>query len=194
MGRGPAVAVVLAAMLASGASSGSEPGTAPAPEPHAGDATANVPAQSPTAAAVPDPPPVLGPGLRRRETTAIRLETQPPRPGPEQPGPHRRDLGTGATAQGASHATSDRLPQPSDAVLGTAASPSSRADPKAGGSLQACVDRALAARGLNGFGDPPATEYPGGTPVDATSLARYDYVLRRSPSIRAECQTTTPFR
>ena len=190
MGPGLARAVVLAAVLSSGAA----PGTAPAPAPHAGDATANLPAQSPTAAAVPDPPPVLGPRLRRGDTSAVRLETEPPRRGPEAPGAYDRDLGTGATAQGAAHATSDRLPQPPDPVLGIAASPASRSDRRSGASLQACVDRALAARGLNGFGDPPATPYPGGTPVDATSLARYDYVLHRSPAIRAECGTTTPFR
>lgn len=193
MGRGPAVAVVLTAMLVSGAS-GADSESAPATEPHAGDATANLPAQSPTAAAVPDPPPVLGPRLRQ-ENPGTRLETEPPRRGPELPAAEAlgRDQGTGATQHGGSHATTNRLPQPPDTVLGMAASPASRAGPEPDASLQTCVDRALAARGLNGFGDPPGTQYPQGVPVDPSSLARYDYVLHRSPSIRGECLTTTPF-
>ena len=57
---------------------------------------------------------------------------------------------------------------------------------------QSCLDRELAARGLNSFGDPPDTAYPGGTPLfnEATgkSTDRAAYIFARHPEIGLACQ------
>ncbi len=57
---------------------------------------------------------------------------------------------------------------------------------------QSCLDAQLAKRGLNQFGDPPDTMYPGGTPLfDETTGKRTDreaYVFARHPDIAAACR------
>jgi hypothetical protein len=56
-----------------------------------------------------------------------------------------------------------------------------------------CVDRELAARGLNPYGDPPDTMYAGGTPLfdEKTGVAvdRIEYVLAHRPEIASACAT-----
>jgi len=51
--------------------------------------------------------------------------------------------------------------------------------------IRACVDRELAARGLNAYGDPKGTVYNSGTPVD--EYGRILYVASRNPAIRHVC-------
>jgi hypothetical protein len=51
-----------------------------------------------------------------------------------------------------------------------------------------CIERELARRDLNEFGDPIGTTYAGsGPPGVATSVGRYNYVLKRRPDIGAAC-------
>ncbi len=56
---------------------------------------------------------------------------------------------------------------------------------------QSCLDRQLAEKRLNPFGDPPDTAYPGGTPLfDETtgkSADRATYVFARHPDIARAC-------
>jgi hypothetical protein len=58
-------------------------------------------------------------------------------------------------------------------------------------AAQSCLDRQLAAKGLNQFGDPPDTVYPGGTPLfDEKTGKRTDraaYVFARHPDIALAC-------
>jgi len=52
--------------------------------------------------------------------------------------------------------------------------------------IRACVDRELHDRGLNAYGDPKDTTYPGGNaPVD--EFGRILYVASRNPGIRKSC-------
>ena len=66
--------------------------------------------------------------------------------------------------------------------------PTATAQPAAGAS---CIDRELAAKGLNEFGDPPGTVYAGGTPLfdekTGRSTPREQYVLGRHPEIARAC-------
>ncbi len=52
-----------------------------------------------------------------------------------------------------------------------------------------CVDRELAVRKLNPFGDPEGTIYPGGSPTLSLKegVDRYDYVLRHRRDIAVRC-------
>jgi hypothetical protein len=54
-----------------------------------------------------------------------------------------------------------------------------------------CLDRQLAAKGLNPFGDPEGTMYPGGTPLfdekTGRSTPREQYVFARHPDIARAC-------
>ena len=54
-----------------------------------------------------------------------------------------------------------------------------------------CLDRELARRGLNPFGDPPDTMYAGGTPLfdekTGRALDRTAYVYTRHPEIARAC-------
>jgi hypothetical protein len=58
-------------------------------------------------------------------------------------------------------------------------------------SAQSCLDRELAAKGLNSFGDPEGTMYAGGTPLfderTGKSTPREDYVYARHPGIARAC-------
>jgi hypothetical protein len=60
----------------------------------------------------------------------------------------------------------------------------------------ACVDRALATRGLNQFGDPLGTMYTGGTPLfderTGKTTDRIEYVLSHQPTIAAACGAVPP--
>jgi len=61
---------------------------------------------------------------------------------------------------------------------------------------QSCLDQQLASRGLNEFGDPPGTNYPGGTPLfDERTGKRTDragYILSRHPDIARACSDAGP--
>jgi len=52
-----------------------------------------------------------------------------------------------------------------------------------------CIDRELAVRKLNAFGDPEGTTYPGGSPELslARGMDRYEYVLRHRRDIAVRC-------
>jgi hypothetical protein len=51
-----------------------------------------------------------------------------------------------------------------------------------------CIDRELAARQLNAFGDPQGTTYSEGSPLEVAKGAnRYDYVMRHRRDIGAAC-------
>ncbi len=51
-----------------------------------------------------------------------------------------------------------------------------------------CIDRELARRDLNEFGDPKGTTYPHGTPQGvASTVDRYRYILGHRPDIATTC-------
>ena len=56
---------------------------------------------------------------------------------------------------------------------------------------KSCLDRQLELRGLNQFGEPPETMYPGGTPLfDEKTGKRTDreaYVFAKHPDIAQAC-------
>jgi len=56
---------------------------------------------------------------------------------------------------------------------------------------QACVDRSLAAHGLDAYGSPQGTVYAGGTPLfdEATghSVTRQDYLRQHHPDVLRSC-------
>jgi hypothetical protein len=58
-------------------------------------------------------------------------------------------------------------------------------------AAQSCLDRELAAKGLNPFGDPPGTQYAGGTPLfdekTGKSTPREQYLRARHPEIASAC-------
>ncbi len=55
--------------------------------------------------------------------------------------------------------------------------------------MERCIDRELAERKLNDFGDPLGTTYPPGAPVLAitTRTDRYRHVMKRRPDIATTC-------
>ncbi len=56
------------------------------------------------------------------------------------------------------------------------------------GERNLCIERELARRDLNEFGDPLGTTYTGsGPPGVTTTMARYRYVLKRRRDIAAAC-------
>jgi hypothetical protein len=83
--------------------------------------------------------------------------------------------------EGGTIAIAPRSPPP-----GSGSEPASAAEPgMAGEGIRSCVDRELARRGLNAYGDPPETSYPGGAPVQEEG--RVLYVASRHPEIREIC-------
>ena len=63
-----------------------------------------------------------------------------------------------------------------------------QAPPAVAGS---CLDRQLAAKGLNAFGDPEGTMYPGGTPLfdekTGRTTPREQYVLAKHADLARAC-------
>lgn len=72
-----------------------------------------------------------------------------------------------------------------------AASCRQEAPPRPAAPAPSCIERELAAKGLNEFGDPPGTVYAGGTPLfdekTGRSTPRDQYVLSRHPEIARAC-------
>jgi hypothetical protein len=85
----------------------------------------------------------------------------------------------GALALPASEQPASTSPSPPPATA-SAPPPAQSAE-----SVKACLDRELAARGLNAYGDPEGTTYPNGPPADEGG--RVLYVAGRNPEIRAAC-------
>ncbi|HEY6908434.1 MAG TPA: hypothetical protein VI356_03630 [Myxococcales bacterium] len=56
-----------------------------------------------------------------------------------------------------------------------------------------CLDRELAARKLNAFGDPEGTMYAGGTPLfderTGASISREQYVFSHHPELASACRS-----
>ncbi len=73
---------------------------------------------------------------------------------------------------------------PADAAPSAAARPAE--PPPRPESGRACVDRELAARGLNAYGDPQGTQYGDRPPVDEGG--RVLYVASRNPALRLACK------
>jgi hypothetical protein len=63
--------------------------------------------------------------------------------------------------------------------------------PKAQAAGASCLDRELAARGLNSFGDPEGTMYAGGTPLfderTGAAIPREQYVFSHHPELASAC-------
>ncbi len=58
------------------------------------------------------------------------------------------------------------------------------------GERNRCIDRELATRNLNEFGDPQGTTYPGGSPLlglTGRAADRHEYVMRHQPDIGTAC-------
>jgi len=76
-------------------------------------------------------------------------------------------------------------------ILLACACPQTAPTPQAQAPPQSCLDRQLAAKGLNPFGDPEGTMYAGGTPLFDEKTGRMTprdpYVLARHPDIARAC-------
>jgi hypothetical protein len=84
------------------------------------------------------------------------------------------------------------MPRWATLLLLCAACPQKAAAPTAtAASPQSCLDRELAAKGLNSFGDPEGTQYAGGTPLfderGGRTTPREEYVYARRPEIARLC-------
>jgi len=92
-----------------------------------------------------------------------------------------------APAEGAAApATPDHAASGEQAAAQPAAPPQPPAQPALNPeAIRACVDRELAARSLNAYGDPQGTRYDERPPVDEGG--RVLYVASRNPAIRAVC-------
>jgi hypothetical protein len=124
-------------------------------------------APSPAAALVPPPVPPSGASPRPDEPNPEQRAEAPPR---VETGPAAAVPGSAPTAQPLHPYT---FPAP-----GVVA------------SYQACIDRELARRGLNVFGDPPGTQYTGGgdePPAVRAGLPRRQYAVERVPGLQASC-------
>ena len=71
------------------------------------------------------------------------------------------------------------------------AAPPAQVPAAQGGSAQSCLDRQLAAKGLNQYGDPEGTMYPGGTPLfdekTGRTTPREQYVFAKHPELARAC-------
>lgn len=75
-------------------------------------------------------------------------------------------------------------------VLGCRSSPPAPSTAPDAGAMS-CIDRWLAQRDLNQFGDPTGTMYTGGTPLfderTGHTTNRIDYLLRKHPALQQAC-------
>jgi len=117
------------------------------------------------------------------EELRAALDTKPADAAPAVAATAPATAGDGAPAADAAAPGQPVAPEkPADAAPATAAQQEPAASPA---EIRACVDRELAARGLNAYGDPKGTIYNSGTPVD--EYGRILYVASRSPAIRHAC-------
>jgi hypothetical protein len=83
-------------------------------------------------------------------------------------------------------------PPPSTAMAPLPRQTPGTAAPKPGESETECVDKWLAAHGLDRYGHPSGSMYAGGTPLfnEATGQTRdrLEYVYERQPDARAACR------
>ncbi len=102
-------------------------------------------------------------------------------------------VGTGLSGDESALAAALSQPPPASTAGETAPQEPAAAPPGSPGaqparsaeSIKACMDRELAARGLNAYGDPQGTTYSNGPPADEGG--RVLYVLGRNAEIRAAC-------
>ncbi|WP_248344747.1 hypothetical protein [Anaeromyxobacter paludicola] len=118
-----------------------------------------------------------------------------PAPAPAAGGPAEAVPSPAAPAAPATPAAPAPRADAAPATPAPPASPPGAAAPAPGpdgvAARNACVDRELARRGLNAFGDRPGTVYAGGTPLfderTGRTADRHEHVLSRQPSIAAAC-------
>jgi hypothetical protein len=69
--------------------------------------------------------------------------------------------------------------------------PSAPADGGEGAQTVSCIERWLAQRELNQYGDPAGTLYTGGTPLfderTGQTTERVDYLVRKHPELQQAC-------
>ncbi len=116
----------------------------------------------------------VGTGLSTDEAALAAALAQPTAPSPAAAGVPSQPAAPGAAAETAAS-------QPAAPGAGAAAAPPAQSAE----SVKACLDRELAARGLNAYGDPQGTTYADGPPADEGG--RVLYVAGRNPEIRAAC-------
>jgi hypothetical protein len=94
---------------------------------------------------------------------------------------------------GSAAACADRpgaAPKPAPAAAAPAAAPDAGAA-AAPSPAEACADRWLAEQKLNPFGDPPETNYPGGTPLfderTGQRKTRLEHLFGKHPALQAAC-------
>jgi hypothetical protein len=84
---------------------------------------------------------------------------------------------------------SGRTPEPDVEVTPAPANPHLRPGVSPlGPSSLSCVDRELARRGMNAWGDPAATIYPEGPPTLSSDVERQMMILERYPDIATLCR------
>jgi hypothetical protein len=90
-----------------------------------------------------------------------------------------------ATPATASSPAATAATSPATSAEPAAAAASTEPVPSAG-EIRTCVDKELADRGLNAYGDPKGTTYDGNPPTD--EYGRILYVASRNPGIRRACK------
>jgi hypothetical protein len=156
-----------------------------------------------------DPPKVVDLAPRERRALVVRLESCALGPGeyryeawyvaPEarsawagRVGPERGRVLVHRPEEVALPASPRAVSPPDHAeapVPSAPSSPDSRpAVPPLGSASLACVDRELARRGLNAWGDPASTLYPDGPPTLASEVERQRMVLERYPDLATLCR------
>ena len=91
-------------------------------------------------------------------------------------------------------ATPSPTPTPAEATAPTSEKPQEGRLSASREAEEACVDRWLAARGLDPYGHPRGTMYTGGTPLfderTGERVDRLQYVYKRQPLAREACRPT----
>lgn len=81
------------------------------------------------------------------------------------------------------------VPAPATPAPAAPANPHFRPEaPPLGMASLSCVDRELARRGLNAWGDPAATVYPEGPPTLASDVERMKMIFERYPDVETLCR------
>jgi len=118
---------------------------------------------------------------------AVAVQEQPVSAAPTAPVPAEATQPAAAEAEGAAPAAEKPAEAAPTAAAEKPAAVAKPAPPPASPeAIRACVDRELAARGLNAYGDPQGTRYEDRPPVDEGG--RILYVASRSAEIRVACK------